>query len=153
MRCFDIAMRDLYLFFETQLKPRREHYEMLAAYIIPNSGAPDSDEGSDQSASSTKNSRAIFGTIHLSFSFGTPVVTTAMHHALTLFVARRICVTISCFRRGGSREAEQKNHQRGIHAQDRFGTRCGRIRARGSTIEPGCSDGRAIGSKKHAELS
>jgi hypothetical protein len=87
------------------------------------------------------------------FSFGTPVVTTATHHALTLFVERRICVTISCFRRGGSRETEQKNHQRGIHAQDCFGTRCGRIRARGSTIEPGCSDGRAIGSKKHAELS
>ena len=39
-------MRDLYLFFETQLKPRREHCEMLAAYIIPNSGAPDLDEGS-----------------------------------------------------------------------------------------------------------
>jgi hypothetical protein len=60
MRCFDIAMRDLYQFFETKLKPQHEHCEMLAAYIIPNSGAPDSDEGSNQSASSTKKLPAYF---------------------------------------------------------------------------------------------
>jgi len=40
MRCFDIAMRDLYPFFETQLKPRHEHCEMLAAYIIPIAARP-----------------------------------------------------------------------------------------------------------------
>jgi hypothetical protein len=48
------------------------------------------------------------------FSFGTPVVTTSTHHALTLFVARRICVNISCFRRGrvagsGTKKSSERN--------------------------------------------
>ena len=127
---------------------------MLAAYIIPIAARPTLMRAPTNQPHRQKNCRVIFNTIYLSFFDRHPLLTTATHHALTLFVERRMCVTISCFRRervAGS--GTKKNYQRGIHAQDCFGTRCGRIRARGSTIEPGCSDGRTIGSKKHAELS
>jgi hypothetical protein len=99
MRCFDIAMRELYPFFETQLKPRHEHCEMLAAYIIPIAARPTLMWAPTNQPHRQNNCRAIFNTIHLSFLDRHPLLTTATHHALTLFVERRICVTISCFRR------------------------------------------------------
>ncbi len=92
--------------------------------------------------------RYFFGRFICRFSFGT----IATHHALTLFVEQRVCLTMIRFRRGG-RAGSCKKHNGGIHAQDRFGPRCGRIRARGSAIKPGCANGWTIGSKKHAELS
>jgi hypothetical protein len=47
--------------------------------------------------------------------------------------------------------AEKRNG--GTHAQDRFGIGDSPIRARGSTTEQGCANGRTIGSKKHTEPS
>ena len=82
---------------------------MLAAYIIPNSGAPRLLMKAPTNQPHRQKIPGLFLVQFICrFSFGTPVVTTATHHALTLFVERRICVKISCFRRGGGRGKRNK---------------------------------------------